>query len=181
MQPSRLIETKRLTLRPHELEDFPFVREMWADPQVVRHIYDRAQTDAESWFRLLRYRGHWSLLGYGYWAVIERDRQEYLGEVGFVDYRRDIDPPFDGMPEAGWVMTSRAQGRGFAREAMGAACAWFDRNNNAARTVAMVTPDNASSIRLAKNIGFELKRHSRYNGKERLILERSRRSQGDPE
>ncbi|MFQ6548643.1 GNAT family N-acetyltransferase [Aestuariibius sp. 2305UL40-4] len=171
---SRSIATKRLILRPHEAADFPDVRAMWADPAVVEHIYGRAQTDAESWFRLLRYRGHWALLGFGYWAVIDREDRRYLGEVGFADYRREIDPPFDGTPEAGWVMTSGTHGHGLAREAMEAALGWFDMNVAAERTVAMITPENAASIRLAGALGYELRRTSPYNGKTRFIYERPR-------
>ncbi|MEM9761661.1 MAG: GNAT family N-acetyltransferase [Pseudomonadota bacterium] len=171
----RTVETRRFVLRPHGVADFHYVRAMWADPVVVRHIYDRPQTDAESWFRLLRYRGHCALLGFGYWAVIDRDDQSYLGEVGFADYRREIDPPFDGMPEAGWVMTARAHGRGLALEAMEAALDWFDTNNDASRTVAMISAENAGSVRLAKALGYEMTRTGVYNGKDRLIFERLRR------
>ena len=179
MEGPPVIETERLTLRPHEVSDFTDVRAMWADPTVVQHIFDRPQTDAESWFRLLRYRGHWALLGYGYWAVIDRQTRGFLGEIGFADYRREIDPPFDGTPEAGWVMTSASHGKGYAREAMDAALAWLDANHDAPSTVAMITPDNARSIRLAEKLGYGLKRTSLFNGSDRLIFERPRRRPAD--
>ncbi|MEL6204258.1 MAG: GNAT family N-acetyltransferase [Pseudomonadota bacterium] len=169
---SQSIETARLLLRPHELTDFSNVRDMWADPWVVQHIFDRVQTEADSWSRLLRYRGHWDLLGYGYWAVINRESRAFLGEVGFADYRREIEPPFSGRPEAGWVMAAHAHGQGFAREAMDAALDWLETNMDAPRTVAMITPENTNSIRLAKALGYELTRTSVYNCNARLIFER---------
>lgn len=33
-----VLETERLILRPHRVEDFPDVAALWADPVVVRHI-----------------------------------------------------------------------------------------------------------------------------------------------
>jgi len=169
------IETNRLILRPHEVSDFPAVRAMWSDPGVVRHIYDREQTDSESWTRLLRYRGHWSLLGFGYWAVIEKQDDSFIGEIGFADYRREIDPPFVDQPEAGWVMTTRSHGKGFAREAMEAALRWADKSLSMEKTVAMITPENTASIRLAERLGYAEARTSQFNGEDRLIFERPRK------
>lgn len=168
----RVIETSRLLLRPHELSDYSDICTMWADPAVVRHIYEKVQTDAESWFRLLRYRGHWELLGYGYWAVTDKNDSTFLGEVGFADYRREIEPSFNGMPEAGWVMKARTHGRGMAREAVTAAMAWMDENTAARRTVAMISPENESSLRLADALGYKKTRNSLYNGFDREIWER---------
>ena len=66
-----VIETERLILRPHRLEDEENVARLWADPQVVRFIC-QPSTRQESWSRLLRYAGHWGFFGYGYFAVEER-------------------------------------------------------------------------------------------------------------
>ena len=96
-----------------------------------------------------QHTGHWALLGYGYWAVTDRDSGRFLGAAGFGDYLRDIDPPIDGTPEAGWVMTTAAQGLGLAREAVGAALDWADRHLPAPRTVCIISPDHAASLRLA--------------------------------
>ena len=171
---SRVICTDRLLLRPHELTDFEQVYALWADPVVIRHIFDRPQTEAEAWFRLLRYAGHWQFLGYGYWAVLDRADGTFLGEVGFADYRREIEPPFDGTPEAGWVMAAHSHGRGFAKEAVAAALAWADQNIPADSTVAMITPENTASLRLSEKLGYRRQRISRYRGEERVVSERPR-------
>lgn len=54
------IETERLTLRGHRLEDFAESAAMWADPEVTRYISGRPFSAEEIWARLLRYVGHWS-------------------------------------------------------------------------------------------------------------------------
>jgi RimJ/RimL family protein N-acetyltransferase len=57
--------------------------------------------------RLLRYVGHWAVLGFGYWVVEEKASGEFVGETGFADYRREMKPSLDGAPEIGWVLTPR--------------------------------------------------------------------------
>ena len=108
-----VLETARLVLRGHKIGDFEDAAAMWADPLVTRHIGGRAFSREESWARLLRYLGHWQLLGYGFWAVIEKASGRFVGEVGFADFKRDFDAPQDleltgNHPEIGWALASQA-------------------------------------------------------------------------
>src|SRR5437588_4580464 len=106
-----ILETERLKLRGHQIDDFPECAAMWADPKVTRHIRDKPFTEEETWKRLLRFVGHWAVLGFGYWAVLEKQTGKFLGEVGFADYKRDLKPSLAGMPEIGWVFASHSHGR----------------------------------------------------------------------
>ena len=87
-----VLKTDRLILRPHRVEDFDVSAAMWADPDVVRYVTGAPSARPLSWGRLLRYIGHWQALGFGYWVVETRDDGRFLGEVGFADHRRDIEP-----------------------------------------------------------------------------------------
>lgn len=169
-----VIETDRLILRPHRKSDFEDVHALWADPSVVRHIFDRPQTEGEAWLRLMRYCGHWALLSYGYWAVEDCNSGRFMGEVGFADYRREIEPSLARLPEAGWVMARHAHGQGLAEEAMRAALRWCDEHVEAKGIWAMITPENAGSLRLAEKLGLRQTRVGAYNGQSRLIYERRR-------
>ena len=77
-----VIETPRLTLRGHRLDDFSDCAAMWADPIVTRHIGGKPFSEEDTWTRLLRYAGHWLLLGFGYWAIEEKDTGSFVGELG---------------------------------------------------------------------------------------------------
>ena len=77
-------------MRLHRIEDFDASAAMWADPEIVRHISGVPATREQSWARIMRYRGHWSLLDYGYWVVEDRATGMFIGEVGFADYHREI-------------------------------------------------------------------------------------------
>ncbi|GAA4488689.1 GNAT family N-acetyltransferase [Gluconacetobacter asukensis] len=121
-----MIETERLRLSFHQAADFDDLRMMWSDPNVVRHISGVPSSEQESWFRLLRYRGLWDILGYGYWCVRSKADGRYVGDVGFADLKRPVEPPLGAVPEAGWVLASWAHGQGFATEALRAALTWMD-------------------------------------------------------
>lgn len=113
--------TERLRLDAHRLDDFESLAALWADPLVVRYIGGTPR-DREDSGRLMRYAGHWALLGYGNWAVRDKQSGEYLGSIGFFDGLRDITPALDA-PEMGWTLVSSAHGKGYATEALRAALA----------------------------------------------------------
>ena len=163
--------TARLRLRAHRLADLDASAAMWADPAVTRFLGGKPSTREESWARLLRYAGHWQWLGYGFWAVENRDDGTYLGELGFADFRRDITPAID-VPEAGWSFAQAAHGRGFATEGLRAALAWGDANLRAPATACIVDLGNDASVVLAGRCGFAAAGRVVYKGDTLLKFER---------
>ncbi|MGO4387586.1 GNAT family N-acetyltransferase [Microvirga sp. 2YAF29] len=154
-----VIETERLVLRGHRAQDFADCLALWSDPQVTRFIGGRPSTQEEVWSRLLRYIGHWSLLGFGYWAAEERATGRFVGELGFADFKRQIEPPLDGIPESGWALSPEVHGKGYATEALKAVLAWGDGHFGPIRTACIISPENVPSIRVAEKCGYrELQR-----------------------
>jgi RimJ/RimL family protein N-acetyltransferase len=150
-------------MRAHRVDDFAACAALWADPGVVRYISGTPSTGEQSWSRLLRYAGHWTLLHYGYWLVEERDGGAFVGEVGFADYHRVIEPRLDGVPELGWVLAKPMHGKGYATEAVSAAIAWAEeRLAPYRRIVCIIAPENAASIRVAEKCGFTLIAETTY-------------------
>src|SRR5271163_2081126 len=137
-----ILETARLKLRGHRLDDFTHCAAMWADPQVTQYIGGKPLTEEEAWTKFLRYAGHWSLLGFGYWVAEEKATGNFAGELGFADYKRDLEPSLKGVPEIGWVLASHAQGKGYATEAARAAIAWGDAYFPSTRTACIIDPEN---------------------------------------
>ncbi|WP_407541119.1 GNAT family N-acetyltransferase [Deinococcus radiomollis] len=167
-----MLTTERLTLRPHTLADFADSAALWGDPQVTRFIGGRAFTPEEVWGRLLRYAGHWTLLGYGFWVVRERSSGVFVGEIGLLDAHRDLSPPL-GAPELGWALSPAQQGNGYATEAVRAALAWAEAQLNARRVTCIIAPDNAASLRVAHRCGFRETGEAVYHGETVIRLERS--------
>lgn len=166
-----ILITERLTLTPMQVSDLPDLNALWADPAFATAIFPIPLTSEDVWFRLLRDIGHWEAVGYGNWAIRETATGDYVGSVGVLDYRRILDPEFDA-PELGWGVAPRFQGRGIAFEAVSAALAWCDDTLNAARTVCMISPENAPSHALAARAGYTPYVETTYKGAPVVLLER---------
>lgn len=149
-----LLETERLRLRPHGIDDFEDLHALTASPEMRRHLAGFASVE-DSWKRLLAVLGGWATFGFSTFAVIERESGLYVGNCGLFRMVRDIDPPFpDGAPEAGWIIAADRQGRGYAREAMTAVLDCFDATFDHPLTVAMIVPGNVASERIAAALGY---------------------------
>ena len=167
-----VLETERLRLRGHALGDFEALAEMWADPIVVRHISGKPSTREESWARLLRYPGMWALLGYGFWLIEEKESGRFVGEGGFADFKRAIEPVFDA-PEQGWALAPWAHGQGFASEALSAMLTWGEAHFSRRDFICMIAPENAPSIRLAERHGYREAARSTYKGDPTILFRRA--------
>ncbi|HWY22666.1 MAG TPA: GNAT family N-acetyltransferase [Candidatus Acidoferrum sp.] len=167
-----VLETERLRLRGHRVDDFVHCATMWAEPAVVRHTVGKPLTEEESWRRLLGYVGHWALMGFGFWVAEEKATGKFVGEIGFVDYKRDLVPSLKGVPEIGWVLASEAHGKGFATEAVRAAVAWGDAHFSPPRTACIIAPENAASIRVADKCGYREFARTTYKGKPTVMFVR---------
>lgn len=167
-----MIETDRLVLRPYQLADYDDYHAMCADPQVMQFLGRKPQSAEESWHRILRYAGHWSLLGYGLFAVREKASGRYIGETGLADFRRGLGDDFDCPAEAAWVFRSDAQGRGFAFEAAAAAHRWFYQERGRARSLCLIDPANRASLTLAKALGYQPFGDVIYKDHPAMVLER---------
>jgi len=168
-----MIETERLILRPHVLADFEAVHELSSDAEAMRYIGSgEPVTPNDSWTKLLRNAGHWSLLGYGLFAVFERATTAYVGDTGLADFHRGLGPDFDPYPEAAWVFAPAFQGKGYAFEAAEAAHRWLSKARAPERTVCIIDRENEPSIRLAEKLGYRRYDEAQYKGKTVIKFDR---------
>lgn len=168
------ILTDRLRLRAHSVADYERVAAMWSDPGVTRFIGGKPQTREEAWSRLLRYGGMWALTGKGFWVIEEKDTRRFLGEVGVMDVKRDMDPPFAADEnEVGWALLPTSQGKGYAGEAVTAAMNWAMRTLTFRQLVCIINPENEPSIRLAGKLGFRERIRTTYHGSPTIQFERA--------
>lgn len=166
------IETERLVLRAHRVQDIDEMLAMWSDPVVTRYIGGRIFSREEVWSKLLRYAGSWSLLGHGYWVIRDRRSGAFLGEVGFLDLHREITPPLGTRPELGFALVAGSHGQGLGTEAARAALAWGDRAWGTAATVCLISPENEPSLRLARRLGYMETARAEYRGAAVTLHER---------
>ncbi|MDE2183792.1 MAG: GNAT family N-acetyltransferase [Alphaproteobacteria bacterium] len=164
------LETPHLMLRGHRLEDFAAYFALVGDPYVKRYFSGPLSRE-DAWARFLRGFGYWVVLGHGSWAVEEKKTGVYAGLVSVFDAKRDVDPPLEGMAEAGWSIARRLQGKGYATEAMTAAFAWFDAHFRL-KTCALIAPENKASIRVAEKTGFTFLHETMFKNHPSLVYVR---------
>ena len=163
------LETQRLRLRELRLDDFEAVHAMWCEPLVYKYILGRASTREESWKGILNAIGHWKLLTYGVWALEEKHSGNFSGQLGFLNYKRDIVPSLDETPELGWVLNTASHNKGFATEALNAIVAWGDSHLEQRTTCCIIAPENAASIRVADKLSFRQVAQTTYKGEPTLV------------
>lgn len=166
-----VLETARLRLRAYQAADLPPLLAMWQQPQFYQYITGQPAAEADVWPRLLRDAGLWAVCGFGYWAIEEKATGEFVGAVGFADFRRDIVPALK-WPEAGWSLAPAVHGRGYATEALSAALAWGDAHLPQPRTVCIIHADNQPSLRLAKRLGYQEVGRTTFKTQPVALLER---------
>ncbi len=159
------IETQRLILRPHVLEDFEACCFLASDAD-AQHLYPHRSLNRERvWHRLLGMLGHWAVMDYGLLLMQQRATGRVVGEVGYAQSLRGLGPDFDIWPELSWMVTSDARGHGYPTEAALVIQKWLDDLFAFERTVCMVDPHQEAPLKTAQKLGFHPYDHAEYNGR----------------
>jgi RimJ/RimL family protein N-acetyltransferase len=158
-----VINTARLQLRQLTLDDAAFALRLLNEPGFVQHIADKGVRDLDGARGYLRdgpmasYARH----GFGLWRVGLAGEDTPIGMAGLLrrDYLDDVD--------IGYAFLSGYGGMGYAHEAASAVLEHARGVLEARRVLAIVSPDNAPSIRLLGKLGFEDEGVVRAPGTER--------------
>ncbi|MER0239741.1 GNAT family N-acetyltransferase [Fulvimarina sp. MAC8] len=162
-----------MVLRAHTIADLPHVHRLGTEPEIFRFTgNDKPSTEEESWRRILFYIGHWTALGFGMFAMIDRQTGSFLGETGIKRFNRGIGQRFDPYPEAAWRLLPFAQGKGYAFEAVTAVHTWFSGRYSQTKTVCMINFENEPSLRLAEKLGYRPYGEADYKEEHLVLLER---------
>ncbi|TCM57616.1 RimJ/RimL family protein N-acetyltransferase [Rhizobium sp. PP-F2F-G48] len=176
------LETNRLILRPYRRDDFSAYANLFAEPEVVRFIGGVTFSREQAWTRFLRQVGMWHYFGFGFFALQDKESGAFIGEAGFHDLHRVIQPSLEGTMETGWALSPAAHGRGYATEAVSAALHWGERTYPKARRTCIIDLSNTASLRVAAKLGFRETARTVYHGAQVILCERqlSDRQAGTP-
>lgn len=167
------LETARLILRAHRLEDFDSYAALWADPEVTKHMGDgKPKSKEEAWTSFLRQVGHWQMLGFGGWLVCEKSTGKSVGQIGYNDRRRERSSDLDGVPELGWMFSPSASGKGYATGSLAGVLEWGKRELGQVRVIAITALENFASMRVAQKCGFREFLRGLSLGRERVFFDR---------
>lgn len=166
------ILTERLILAAPSASFFEQHFATMSDPRVTERIgTGEPQSRLEAWRRYCQAAGLWSLVGYGYWAVLDRATGTMIAFGGLANFERGIDA-LDGAPEAGWAFNPDWWGRGLATEFVGAVVRWADATLSAPEVRCIVSPDNVASLHVAARNGFVATGRVTHDGHSLQLLTR---------
>jgi len=149
--------TPRLLLRPMTDDDLEDLAALLGDPVVMAH-YPRPRTraEAQAWIDWTRacYHQH----GFGLWVLVERSTGEFIGDCGLTVQRLDGGDEL----EVGYHIRADRQGEGFATEAVCAVRDFAREVLHASRVVAIISPGNQASRRVAEKMGLSFEKATVY-------------------
>src|SRR5712692_7321482 len=141
------IETKRLLLRMFDPEDLDELARLFRDPQVMRYVGDGQPVSREETERALEsIIRHWQTHGFGRWAAVDLQTQEFIGFGGL----RSL----FGTPEVVYHLASAHWGKGLATELARASLRFGFETHQFERIVAITKPLNAGSIHVMEKLGM---------------------------
>jgi len=143
------ITTARLRLRPYRSQDIGRIHDVLYGDPAVRRLTGGVSTCAETQETIERYAAAHERDGYSYWAVIQRDTGDLVGEAG-------LKPLDDAGPEVelGYAFAKRYWGRGYATEAGRAVLDEAFRALGFAQVFATAREENAASRHVLEKLGF---------------------------
>ena len=140
------LETERLRLRQLRESDQDALAQFYADPEMTRYLGGPADAGT-AWQWLLAAIGHWTLRGFGQFALDEKMSGAFCGVAGLI---RHFDWP---ELELGWRVFPENQGRGYATEAARTICTHAYEALGAKTLVSYIDPANEASKRVAQRMG----------------------------
>jgi len=144
------LETERLKLRQLEERDLDAHTAMMSDLEVVEFINEgKPMNRAQSWRTIAGILGHWTLRGYGFWAMEEKATGALVGRGGLWF------PEGWPMLEVGWTLARAHWGKGYATE-LGRAALRIAFDQGAEEVCSLIAAANVRSIRVAERLGEKL-------------------------
>ncbi len=159
-----MLEAERVRLRAWRREDFQPYLAIMQEPAVYRHFGSEPIGAEECWRRMCAAAGNWAMNGFGGWAVERIGDGRLVGNVGLFTAQRQFEPAFGNTPEFGYIFATETHGQGLAGEACRAALAWAKTAIEPTPIWAIISPENASSLRLAGKLGFTEVCQTDYHG-----------------
>jgi len=150
-----VLETERLTLRHFNTDDAPFILSLVNEPSFLRHIGDkkvRTLEDARQYILngpVATYERH----GFGLYQVELKDTHTAVGMCGLLK-RAELP-----QPDIGFAFLPDFWNKGFAFEAAAAVLTDARERLKLNRILAIVNPDNDSSIKLLEKLGLKYERN----------------------
>jgi RimJ/RimL family protein N-acetyltransferase len=159
----KILETERTYLREMTPDDAQNAYELNSDPLIIQYTGDEAFESVEDARIFLTKYDHYEKYGFGRWAVISKETNEYLGWCG-LKYSADEDE-FD----IGFRFHQRFWNKGFASETARACIQIGFEKFNMETIVGRAMKENLASIRVLEKCGLTFVSDYQFDDEEGVI------------
>lgn len=159
----KVLETERTYLREMTPDDAQNAYELNSDPLVIQYTGDVSFESVDEARAFLSKYDHYKKYGFGRWAVISKETNEYLGWCG-LKYSADEDE-FD----IGFRFHQRFWNKGFASETARACIQLGFEKLNMETIVGRAMKENLASIRVLEKCGLTLQSDYQFDDEEGVI------------
>lgn len=160
----KILETERTYLREMTPDDAQNAFELNSDPLVIQYTGDVSFESVEEARTFLAKYDHYEKYGFGRWAVISKETNEYLGWCG-LKYSADEDE-FD----IGFRFHRRFWNKGFASETALACIQLGFEKLNMETIVGRAMKENLASIRVLEKCGLSFLSDYQFDDEEGVIF-----------
>jgi len=154
-----VLETERLLMLPWDRDNWPQLKQIAQDPEVVRYI-SNGQPWTEERIRQFvdRQVACYSQRGFCLWRLLDKTMREMIGFCGL--------QPLDQTPEIeiGWWLARLQWGKGLATEAAREALRDGFGRVGLQRIVAIAQPANHASVHIMQKLGMSFERETTHRG-----------------
>lgn len=144
-----VFESERLTFSRMSMSDFPSVREMLCDPEVM-YAWGRGFTDGEVREWIEKRMSMYGRVGYDYFLARDRASGETVGQIGLLDET----VAGERCAGLGCILNKRFRRMGYASEGARAMLRYAFGVLGRDRVIAEIRPENSPSVRVAERLGM---------------------------
>ncbi len=155
--------TNRLILREFKEEDAQSLFELNNDPDVLKFTGDKPFQNIQEAKRFIQKYDHYDNYGFGRWAVILKENNEFLGWCG-LKYT-----PEKNEHDIGFRFLKHTWNQGFATEAAIACLDLGFYEFELTKIVGRAMKENQASIRVLEKTGLKFEKPFDFDGNEGLI------------
>jgi len=163
------LETRRLRLRRFLLDDWQPLHRHYSDIECTRFTFGRGLTEGESWRAMSGMEGHWSLRGFGPYALVEKESGSLVGAAGLWH------PGDFPETEVKWLLLREHWGHGYATEAVREIQAIAARHLSM-RPISLIRKENEGSRRVALAVGAVHERNLAFRDAEWMVFRHPERA-----
>ncbi|CDF79290.1 GCN5-related N-acetyltransferase [Formosa agariphila KMM 3901] len=158
-----ILETNRLLLREFNLHDAENFYNLNRNPNVIKYTGNSAFKSIEEAKIFLENYQDYKLNGYGRWAVINKENNNFIGwcglKLGEIENETDI----------GFRFFEKVWNKGYATESAKACLHYGFEKLNLTRIIGRAMNENIGSIKVLEKIGLEFEQNTNFQGQDAVI------------